>query len=126
MPIKLKPQLLSARALQEAPDVYDDGFLRVEHSNYYVACGGRSLKLSRIEFLIISRLVRNADRIVPSEELWRYAWGDGRPFNQVSLHVHIYRLRRKLAPYGINIDTMVNVGYRMMLAERRKKVTSRR
>ena len=25
-----------------AEDIYDDGFLRVEHKNYYVACGGQS------------------------------------------------------------------------------------
>ena len=24
----------------DAEDVYDDGYLRVEHQNYYLACGG--------------------------------------------------------------------------------------
>ena len=30
---------------QEAADVYDDGYLRVEHQNYYAACRGQILKL---------------------------------------------------------------------------------
>lgn len=94
-------------------DVYDDGHLRVEHDNYYVACDGRPLRLPRKEFLIVSRLARNAQRIVPSEDIWRHAWGAHVAFNAESLHVHIYRLRRRLAPFGLTIETMVNVGYRL-------------
>ncbi|HWS55419.1 MAG TPA: winged helix-turn-helix domain-containing protein [Pyrinomonadaceae bacterium] len=98
---------------QDERDIFDNGLLRVEHDNYYVSLDGRPLKLTRKEFLIISRLARNFDRIVPSEEIWRYAWGDGHPFNTVSMHVHIYRLRRLLESAGLRIDTMVSVGYRL-------------
>ena len=39
--------------------------------------------------------------------------------------MHIYRLRNKLAPYGVHIETMVNVGYRLVPAaeasERRRE-----
>jgi two-component system alkaline phosphatase synthesis response regulator PhoP len=96
--------------------VYDDGFLRVEHENYYVACGGRALKLPRTEFLIFSRLARTPDRIVTARDLWGYAWGNDKPLNTESLHVYIYRLRGKLATYGLQIETMVNVGYRLLTA----------
>src|SRR5882762_5470716 len=99
-----------------AEDVYDDGYLRVEHKNYYVACGGESLKLPRTEFLILSRLARSPERIVTAEELWEHAWGSEKPVNMESLHVYIYRLRNKLTDSKISIDTMVNVGYRLLLA----------
>jgi len=95
-------------------DVYDDGYLRVEHNNYYVACGGQSLKLPRTEFLILSRLARTPERIVTAAELWEYAWGSDKPVNMESLHVYIYRLRNKLNASTISIDTMVNVGYRIL------------
>lgn len=98
--------------------VYDDGHLRVEHDNYYVRLGGEVLKLARKEFLILSRLARNAERIVPSEEIWQHAWGGVSAFNPESMHVHIYRLRRKLEPHGLQIETMVNVGYRLVPASR--------
>jgi two-component system alkaline phosphatase synthesis response regulator PhoP len=101
---------------QAADDVYDDGYLRVEHKNYYIACGGQSLKLPRTEFLILSRLARSPERIVTAEELWEYAWGGDKPVNMESLHVYIYRLRNKLIASKISIDTMVNVGYRLLLA----------
>jgi two-component system alkaline phosphatase synthesis response regulator PhoP len=96
-------------------DVYDDGYLRVEHKNYYVACGGQSLRLPRTEFLILSRLARSPERIVVAAELWEYAWGKDKPVNMESLHVYIYRLRNKLTPFNLSIDTMVNVGYRLIL-----------
>lgn len=110
---------LADRKNQTPPpdDVYDDGFLRVEHKNYYVACGGQSIKLPRTEFLIFSRLARSPERIVTAEELWEYAWGQDKPLNTESLHVYIYRLRIKLTPYDLQIDTMVNVGYRLLLRQ---------
>jgi DNA-binding response OmpR family regulator len=95
-------------------DVYDDGYLRVEHGNYYVSCGGSPIKLPRTEFLIFSRLVRTPERIVTAKDLWDYAWGNDKPLNTESLHVYIYRLRAKLATYNLQIETMVNVGYRLM------------
>jgi DNA-binding response OmpR family regulator len=100
-----------------APDdeanVYDDGHLRVEHDNYYVSINGRVVDFPRSEFLIVSRLARNPERIVPSEELWRVAWGDEKPFNPVSLRVYIYRLRSRLESFGLRIETMIGVGYRL-------------
>ena len=96
-------------------DVYDDGYLRVEHNNYYLSCGGQALKLARTEFLIVSRLARSAGRIVTAQDLWLYAWGSAKPLNSESLHVYIYRLRNKLGPFKLQIDTMVNVGYRLVI-----------
>lgn len=95
-------------------EVYDDGYLRVEHKNYYVACGGTPLKLPRTEFLIFSRLARTPDRIVTANDLWESVWGSNKPLNTESLHVYIYRLRAKLTAFGLQIETMVNVGYRLL------------
>ena len=100
-----------------AEDVYDDGFLRVEHKNYYVACGGSPLKLPRTEFLIFSRLTRTPNRIVTADDLWCSVWGDNKPLNSESLHVCIYRLRAKLADFELQIETMVNVGYRLITSK---------
>lgn len=115
--MSLRETSLADRKNQNSPpdDVYDDGFLRVEHKSYYVACGGQSIKLPRTEFLIFSRLARSPERIVTAQELWEYAWGQDKPLNTESLHVYIYRLRTKLTPYDLRIDTMVNVGYRLLL-----------
>ena len=103
--------------MEKDSDVYDDGFLQVEHKNYYVSCGGSPIKLPRTEFLIFSRLVRTTNRIVTAEELWSSVWGSNKPLNSESLHVYIYRLRAKLADFGLQIETMVNVGYRLITSK---------
>lgn len=103
--------------------IYDDGYLRVEPENYYVSCAGKRISLPLKEFLIFSRLARNADRVVSSEELWRFAWGD-LPFNSLSLRVHVHRLRRTFQPFGLGIQSMVGVGYRLSLDDDQVKLLS--
>jgi DNA-binding response OmpR family regulator len=110
--------VLSDRPLQNSSvqDIYDDGYLRVEHRNYYLACNGQPIYLPRTEFLLISCLVQSVNRAVTAEDLWRYARDAEKPFNSESLHVFMYRLRRKLLTHNVRIDTVVNVGYRLVVS----------
>jgi len=41
----------------------------------------------------------------------------GQPLNSESLHVYIYRLRAKLAEFELQIETMVNVSYRLITSK---------
>jgi two-component system alkaline phosphatase synthesis response regulator PhoP len=120
MEVITKPQSSNGqgiRVVEQDEDVYDDGFLRVEHKNYYAACGGHAIKLPRTEFLIFSRLARTPNRIVTAEDLWTSVWASNKPLNSESLHVYIYRLRTKLSEFGLHIETMVNVGYRLLTSK---------
>ena len=105
---------LSIKNSDAEDNIYDDGFLRVEHESFYVSCGGQPLyHLSRREFLILSRLARGAGRPVTKEQIWAFVWGDEATFNASNFRVHIANLRRKLAPFGLDIIAMVHVGYRL-------------
>lgn len=95
-------------------DLYDDGFLHIEHSHYYLTCGGKDVKLARTEFLIVSILVQNVNRFITGESIWNHVWRGGRPFNQESLKVSICNLRRQFAQFEITIETMVKVGYKLV------------
>lgn len=113
--MSVSPEQSLNENLSDKPiEVYDDGFLRVEHQNYFVACAGKTVRLPRAEFLIFSRLVLSSERFVSGEELWRAAWNTRKQFNPVSLHVYMYRLRRRFAPRNVAIETMVGVGYRFV------------
>jgi len=108
------PEDPSLTASDAESTVYDDGYLRVEHDRFYVSCGGRPLwRLSRREFLILSRLARGAGRPVTKEQIWSFVWGDTTAFNSSNFRVHIANLRRKLVPFGLDIIAMVRVGYRL-------------
>jgi DNA-binding response OmpR family regulator len=98
----------------EEADVYDDAWLRIEHKNYYVACGGEHVYLRRKEFLIISYLARNIGSIVPDLEIWTHAWSASSPFNYIAFRVTVHRLRRTLKPYNIRIKNSPNNGYELV------------
>ena len=102
---------------EQGLNVYDDGYLRIEHDNFYVSCAGKHVSLPLKEFLIFSRLARNVERVITSQEIWRSAWGNEAPYNSLSLRVHIHRLRRTLVPFRVQIQSMVGVGYRLSLRE---------
>ena len=106
----------------KADAFYDDGYLRIERENYYAACGGQPISLMRKGFLILWRLAQNPERVVPAQEVWRYAWGSKAQFNSPSLRVHISRLRHTLAPFGISIENMAGVGYRLSIAGRKNQL----
>lgn len=95
-------------------DVYDDGVLRVEFNNYYVECEGESLSLNRTEFLILAKLALNQGRPASPQSIWEHIWKGKKRFNLESLKVFISRLRRKLSPHSIKIETTINVGYRLV------------
>jgi len=120
----IQHKLPSSRQIpaQVADKIYDDGLLRVEHENYYVECEGVHLKLSRGEFLIISLLTQKAERYVTREYIWRYMWSDNRPVNVESLNVVISKLRRRLKPFQIKIETMANVGYRLVPHSSKRRI----
>jgi len=115
IPAAMNPR--QAAVSTSEPDVYDDGFLRVEHDSYYVSCDGSSIFLPRKEFLILSRLTRNVNHIVSTRVLWEYAWGAHQPCNAASLRVYVCHLRKKLLPFGLNIKTLTSVGYCLCLRQ---------
>jgi DNA-binding response OmpR family regulator len=107
----------TATAHEEQDDVYDDGYLRVEHTRFYAVCGGKPLfNLTRKEFLLLSRLVRDGGRPVAKQDLWASAWGQQIEFNRNTFRVHVANLRRKLSPLGLDVVVFVQVGYRLARA----------
>jgi two-component system response regulator MprA len=95
-------------------EVYDDGLLRIEYAGFYVECAGQPhYALARKEFFILACLARNAGRIVTHATLWSAAWSPGKELNAHTLRVHIATLRRKLAPFGVDIHSVVHFGYRL-------------
>ncbi len=114
------PENLSPNVSGDEDAVYDDGYLRVEHGKFYVACAGKPLyNLTRKEFLILSRLVQAMGRPVTKQEIWGFAWKGDAEFNRDTLRVHVASLRRKLSPFGLDIVAVVRVGYRLMSLARR-------
>lgn len=91
--------------------VYSDSCLYIERKTYFAAVRGVPLRLTRTEFKLLLCLVSNIDRIVTVKDLWAFAWKSNKQFNRKSIHVFMSRVRRKLLPFGLRVDSVVGVGY---------------
>jgi two-component system, OmpR family, alkaline phosphatase synthesis response regulator PhoP len=96
----------------QSPKLYDDGSLRIDYADFAVACLGRSIKLTRKEFALLSILSRNKGRVVPREQLLDQVWGLEYYGEARTLDVHISGLRKKLGNCGNCIETVIGIGYR--------------
>lgn len=74
---------------------------------------GEDILLTPKEFAILLCLVQNAGDEVQSEELYRAAWGKPMAENANAVRVNVSRLRDKILPSGLRIETVRRVGYRL-------------
>ncbi len=80
---------------EERRDRYSCGRLTVDFDARQALVEGKPVKLTSLEFRLLSYLVRNEDRVVTKQELFEKVWedkftGDG------TLNVHIRRLREAI------------------------------
>jgi len=66
--------------------------------------------LSPYEQRIAEVLIENFGTIVSREVIERRLWNESDP-SSIAMRVHISRLRKRIAPLGLRISCVVNVGY---------------
>lgn len=71
------------------------------------------IELSKNEFKLLSKLIKNEDKIITREELLEELWDDTVFVDDNTLTVNIVRIRNKLKELGINeaIKTKRSIGY---------------
>ena len=74
---------------------FSDGYLKVDFSSKQAYAGGNAVKLTALEFRLLSYLIENRGRVISKRELFEKVWedkftGDG------TLNVHIRRLREAI------------------------------
>ena len=103
-----------AGAGKTADGEYSDGRLRVDFNARQVYVEGSAVRLTALEFRLLSYLIKNENRVVSKGELFERVWedkftGDG------TLNVHIRRLREAIEPSPGNPQYIITVwgdGYR--------------
>ncbi|MBX2989328.1 MAG: response regulator transcription factor [Bdellovibrionaceae bacterium] len=99
----------------EATPVIETGDLRIDLNQREVRREGRVVKLTATEYAILSRLARQAGRVIPQSQLLTEIWGIHSADQSHYLRIYIAHLRKKLekepsAPR--HILTEPGVGYR--------------
>lgn len=71
---------------------YSDGRLTVDFQAKQVSVDGKGVKLTALEFKLLSYLIRNANKVVSKQELFEEVWED-RFTGDGTLNVHIRKIR---------------------------------
>lgn len=102
---------------QEAPEVIEIGFLRINSTERTVLLKDSPFSLPPKEFELLLLLARHPNRVFGREELlekvWGYTFGNTRTVDE-----HIKRLRQRLEAAGLDwelIATVWGVGYKLQL-----------
>jgi DNA-binding response OmpR family regulator len=100
---------LARRAVGRATPELRSGRIALDPAAHAVTLDGAPVALSAREFTLLQRLMENAGRVLPREQLEQalYGWNEEVESNAVEVHVH--HLRRKLGKEAI--ATVRGVGY---------------
>ncbi len=112
---RIRAVLRRARSSSPTPAVMSVGDLRLDLGARRVLLAGVELELTRKEFDLLARLVRDAGSVVSRETLMSDVWDENWFGSTKTLDVHIAGLRRKLADQSASpryIQTVRGVGFR--------------
>lgn len=99
----------------EAGETYADSYLTIDYPQRRVIVGDRDVRLTPLEFRLLSTFVRNPRRVLGRDQLLELVWGDAYGVGGDQVKLYIGYLRRKLdpdAPEGTPIETVRGFGYR--------------
>jgi len=96
-----------------ASDVIEHNGLKLNLSSGSVQIGDDKIDLSKNEYKLLQRLLKDQGTIVTREQLLNFMWDDERFVDDNTLTVNINRLRGKIEKYGLKnyIVTKVGQGY---------------
>lgn len=77
------------------------------------AVGRNDLDLPRRELAVLEILISAKGRTVPKESVLAHLYGSGPDVDDTAVEVHISRLRKRLRPYGLEIQVQRGLGYRL-------------
>ena len=95
-------------------NIYDDGNLKVDYINKKVYVKENEVKLTSIEFKLLTYLIDNKNRLVTKDEIFDNVWNDKFTLDG-TLNVHIRKIREQIEKDPNNpkyITTIWKEGYR--------------
>ena len=90
--------------------------LQIDQARHTASINNRQLKLSPVEFALLSRLVAHPGQVFSRDQLMSSIYSDYRIVSDRTVDTHVKNLRRKLAeacPGTEMIESVYGVGYRL-------------
>ena len=119
-PFSVRELLLRVRAIlrraggpaEDAPPRLQTGALEIDVSSHRVWVGDEEVRLTALEFRLLSTLLSRAGRVQTRDTLLADVWGMHAGLTTRTVDTHVTRLRKKLGEVGNYIETLRGVGYR--------------
>ena len=89
--------------------------LKMNFKTYEVSFEGEPLHLTPSEFKLLGALVQNRGCVLTREQLIENIQGEGINVVGRTIDTHVFGLRKKLAGFGDQIETIRGVGYRVKM-----------
>jgi two-component system KDP operon response regulator KdpE len=99
-------------------EIFENAGLRIEFNTRSVILNGKLLKLTSIEYGLLSSLVKNAGRVLTMRQILREVWGTDNEEKSNSARVYLNHLRQKIEDNPSNPKRIINepgIGYRFNL-----------
>jgi len=110
---RVKAVLRRATALENTTSLSG---LQIDEERHLATINGKALKLSPVEFALLSRLAAQPGRVFSRDQLMSSIYSDYRIVSDRTVDTHVKNLRRKLADAGPEkelIESVYGVGYRL-------------
>jgi DNA-binding response OmpR family regulator len=89
------------------------GSITVDPARHYVAVGGKPIRLTSVEFKLLTMLLRRPGRVQTRDRLLNEVWGYESVIDTRTVDTHVRRLREKLGKAADAIETVRGFGYRL-------------
>lgn len=90
-----KVQAVLKRCSQDVAAGYHDGYLSVDFKAGQAAVEGKTVKLTALEFRLLSYLIKQENQVVSKQELFENVWADKFTADG-TLNVHIRKIREAI------------------------------
>ena len=89
------------------------GSITVDQSRHQVTVGDKPVRLTSVEYKLLSMLMRRQGRVQARDRLLNEVWGYESIIDTRTVDTHIRRLRKKLGKASAAIETVRGFGYRI-------------
>ena len=89
------------------------GPITLDPSRHHVTVGDKPVRLTSVEFKLLSMLMRRQGRVQERDRLLNEVWGYESVIDTRTVDTHVRRLRKKLGKASAAIETVRGFGYRI-------------
>lgn len=116
---RIKALLRRQEGSLSSSELIKAGRMTMDLSSHRFSVDGVEVKLGPTEFRLVHYFITHTDRAFSRVQLLDYVWGEHIVVEERTVDVHIRRLRKLLAPLGVDgyIQTIRGAGYRFSVTE---------